>query len=502
VLKRPPFLLYLKYNMYPPTFGKAEVIEPIVKVNPKGFILKHSNASHTENYLTEEYTLPIASDSVLGGVKIDGGGLTINALTGLISLTGGGSGTGSIITNNDNSAYVLDLPFVRAATDVAPADSILAWDDIGDSLHVYGGAYADTDVVAYASGPPAIDFWSDMPGPSTTTRGGIIYDDVITHFLRGDGVWAETSAAPLIHNLIDTTNHPVSGLTTGHFLKATGATTYGFAAHGLSYGDVGAIADPGTSVDRELLTWNGTGGDSIRVSTGALISSAGHITSSADVIAYQSGSPSTDFWDDMPAATSTDMGGFILNATQMEMNAGVLSIKDSVLIPASHNQAWSTITTTPTTVSGYGITDAMTTAHAANGITSTNISNWGTAYSHSSLTNNPHNVTVSQIGAIADPGTSVDRELLTWNGITGDAIRVSTGASVTSAGHITCAADMIAYQSGSPSGDYWDDMPAATNSTMGGFILWDTQFTMTAGVLKIKDSISLNGIFIKPVYKS
>lgn len=36
--------------------------------------------------------------------------------------------------------------------------------------------------------------------------------------------------------------HTVSGLTTGHFLKATSATTFGFAAHGLSYSDVGAAA--------------------------------------------------------------------------------------------------------------------------------------------------------------------------------------------------------------------------------------------------------------------
>jgi hypothetical protein len=42
------------------------------------------------------------------------------------------------------------------------------------------------------------------------------------------------------HNLIDFTVHAVVGLTTGHFLKATGATTYGFAAHGLTYSDVGA----------------------------------------------------------------------------------------------------------------------------------------------------------------------------------------------------------------------------------------------------------------------
>jgi len=35
-------------------------------------------------------------------------------------------------------------------------------------------------------------------------------------------------------------DHTASGLTIGHFLKATGATTFGFAAHGLTYSDVGA----------------------------------------------------------------------------------------------------------------------------------------------------------------------------------------------------------------------------------------------------------------------
>ena len=44
--------------------------------------------------------------------------------------------------------------------------------------------------------------------------------------------------AEKIHNLIDTTNHPVTGLTTGHFLKATAATTYAFGAHGLASGDI------------------------------------------------------------------------------------------------------------------------------------------------------------------------------------------------------------------------------------------------------------------------
>jgi hypothetical protein len=76
-----------------------------------------------------------------------------------------------------------------------------------------------------------------------------VYELVITagtsaQYWRGDKSWQAfpTTMTPSAHNLIDTTNHPVSGLTAGHFLKATGATTYGFAAHGLTYSDVGAAA--------------------------------------------------------------------------------------------------------------------------------------------------------------------------------------------------------------------------------------------------------------------
>ena len=44
-----------------------------------------------------------------------------------------------------------------------------------------------------------------------------------------------------VHQL-DGAAHSVSGLTPGHFLKALSATTFGFAAHGLTYTDVGAAA--------------------------------------------------------------------------------------------------------------------------------------------------------------------------------------------------------------------------------------------------------------------
>ncbi len=56
--------------------------------------------------------------------------------------------------------------------------------------------------------------------------------------LAGYGI---TDAAPLQHELVGS-SHTASELTTGHFLKALSSTTFGFAAHGLTYSDVGAAA--------------------------------------------------------------------------------------------------------------------------------------------------------------------------------------------------------------------------------------------------------------------
>ncbi|HON82777.1 MAG TPA: hypothetical protein PLI22_01405, partial [Caldisericia bacterium] len=74
-------------------------------------------------------------------------------------------------------------------------------------------------------------------------------DVEITNLQNGDilqynnGFWRNVeytsgSGIPEIHDLIS--YHTVSGLTTGHFLKALSPTTFGFTSHGLTYSDVGA----------------------------------------------------------------------------------------------------------------------------------------------------------------------------------------------------------------------------------------------------------------------
>ena len=66
------------------------------------------------------------------------------------------------------------------------------------------------------------------------------------------------------------------------------------------------------------------------------------------------------------------------NTVYTHPNSGVAAgTYKSVTVNA---QGHVTAGTNPTTLAGYGITDAMSTSHAANAVTSTNISNWNTAF--------------------------------------------------------------------------------------------------------------------------
>lgn len=68
--------------------------------------------------------------------------------------------------------------------------------------------------------------------------------------------------------------------------------------------------------------------------------------------------------------TSTLLPGYVTLGAGLSISNGVLSASSfsgayadltgipSTFTPAAHNQAWTTITSTPTTISGYGITDA------------------------------------------------------------------------------------------------------------------------------------------------
>ena len=62
------------------------------------------------------------------------------------------------------------------------------------------------------------------------------------HVAGDDYTTDPAGGTTVVDHAIDGAKHTLAGATPGHFLKATDATTFAYAAHGLSYGDVGAPA--------------------------------------------------------------------------------------------------------------------------------------------------------------------------------------------------------------------------------------------------------------------
>lgn len=103
--------------------------------------------------------------------------------------------------------------------------------------------------------------------------------------------------------------------------------------------------------------------------------------------------------------------------------------------------AWGDISGKPTTLVGYGITELY----------------------------------------IADPGTSVDREILTWADVNGNAVRVSTGVTIAADKSVLSSGDIVAYQTGSYTGSLWDAIPVAKSVVYtGGYVELDGDETTPA----------------------
>jgi len=94
--------------------------------------------------------------------------------------------------------------------------------------------------------------------PASVVKGGMVYGDATPKWgLFGPNTtatkkylsmvssvpsWGVIEAGDVPAHQLDGSIHTVSGLTPGHFLKALTANTFSFAAHGLTYSDVGAAA--------------------------------------------------------------------------------------------------------------------------------------------------------------------------------------------------------------------------------------------------------------------
>lgn len=170
--------------------------------------------------------------------------------------------------------------------------------------------------------------WDAMPVASVAAVGGFQLDNDATHFYNGTGSWVpitsgtfdhaglqhlayadagHTGFSPTVHNFVDTTNHPASGLTAGHFLRALSTTTYGFEAVAVAYVS-------GTPENNQIAVWtnaNTIEGTSGITYDGTTFAITGNITATGEISAFTGDAPAS-WWESMPLAEIGIRGGIDL----------------------------------------------------------------------------------------------------------------------------------------------------------------------------------------------
>ena len=128
-----------------------------------------------------------------------------------------------------------------------------------------------------------------------------------------------------------------SGGTSGYVLHdKLGNLDYATAGH------TGFVGVSGTPVDNQVAVW--TSATNIEGTTGITwdgtdLIVAGNIRANGEVLAFDGAVP-INWWDEMPWATSSSIGGIIWDDTYFEKVDNQLTIISGVLAPGGHTHAW------------------------------------------------------------------------------------------------------------------------------------------------------------------
>jgi uncharacterized protein (TIGR02145 family) len=191
----------------------------------------------------------------------------------------------------------------------------------------------------------------------------------LTSYTETDPVWTTAST-----NYYTKTNMQSSGAASLHFNNLTNKPTT-LSGYGIS--DAVAANTTITAGTATKITYDVKG-----LVTGGTSLSSSDIPN-LDWSKITTGKPTTVAGYGITDAMTTAHAAYVVTTTNIANwnTAYGWGNHSGLYRPASYVPAWSEITSKPTTLSGYGITDAMNTSHAAYGITSGNISNWNAAYS-------------------------------------------------------------------------------------------------------------------------
>jgi len=188
--------------MYTETFDSTQYFQDVQSQINRGEVAvsntvpSHGNEAHTSSFLS---TLPVASASVLGGVKVDGTTITADYY-GVISAVTGGGGSGGVNINGTPAAnqvatwYNNDTIKGQSGLTYIPNLTLAVTGDITNTgtLQTGDDIYSGGDVIAYQTSSPTGSFWDNLPAATYNTDGhygGIILGSSNTKFLREDGTW-------------------------------------------------------------------------------------------------------------------------------------------------------------------------------------------------------------------------------------------------------------------------------------------------------------------------
>jgi len=187
----------------------------------------------------------------------------------------------------------------------------------------------------------------------------------------------------------------------------------------------------------------------------------------------------SNIWSNISGTPTTISGYGITDA--FDGAYGSLTGVPSTFTPATHNQAWSTITGTPTTISGYGITDAFDGAYGSLTGIPTTISGYGITDAQATLVSGTNIKTING-------STLLGSGNITISGGSGSGTDSATVSSIILTD--VDSAYVQARQSGGGAGISLTDLSVTTTSASGGGTL---SYNSSTGVFTFAPSTNSGG---------
>lgn len=230
------------------------------------------------------------------------------------------------------------------------------------------------------------------------------------------GGWINDTSPITAHDIQSVSIHTASGLTAGHFLKASSPTAFSFAAHGLGATDVGAVDGPGSSTDNAIARYHET---------------TGHVIQDSLITIDDTGTiniPSGQTYNIDGSAHTHDYSLVYLGISAKAADSDKLDGNDSTAFAAaSHNHSATNITSD--TLDGDRLPAISTSkkgAVPATGVASGKYlkddGNWDTP--------------TGGAGDVTGPASTVDNEIARFHSTDGKTIQASAGVTIDDSGTI------------------------------------------------------------------